>query len=97
MHFILSQGAAQHCSVFAAFLFLLLFALFLSVANEGIVNAPASANKNIFFIYSIFENKNVFSLLLYEKGVWGFPGFGEKFIDKIYLVRGEIFSKLNRI
>ena len=98
MHFVLSQqGSAQHCSVFIAFLFFLAFALLLSVANELNVKAPARANKNTFFIYSIFENKNVVSLLLYEKAVGRFPGLRKIFIDKIYLVGGEILSNLKGI
>ena len=97
MQHVLSQGAAQHCSVFAAFLFFLDFALLLSVAKAGNVKAPARANRNIFFIYFVFENKNVVSLLLNEKAVGWFPGLREKFIDKIYFIAGKVISKLNGV
>jgi hypothetical protein len=50
MHFVLSQGCAQHSSVFAAFLLFLVFALFFSEAKELNARTPARANKNAFFI-----------------------------------------------
>jgi len=54
-HPILGQPGGQTFSVFTAFLFLCFFDLPLSDANVVSVKAPASANKNILFIFFILN------------------------------------------